>query len=106
MLCSELADRIQSLTTAPHDTAPPGGGGIPAPSLTECQVAALGKLVDIRLKVARAIERQVNDAGDELQPVARDLNAAAIAFGRVAGAVRQTIMLQFRLQDERNAAAA
>jgi hypothetical protein len=101
MLCSEMADGAPSLTTAPTDACPGDGGE--ARRLTERQIEALGELVEIGLKIARAIERQVD--GPEPLPAA-DLNAVAIAFARVARAVRQTVMLQSKLQDERNAATA
>jgi hypothetical protein len=98
-------------TALPPSTAPTGA---PTPGaaahtcarpLTERQVAALGELVDIGLKLARAIERQVDGAGEGPRPAA-ELNAAAIAFARVARAVRQTIMLQSKLLEAPSAAAA
>ena len=68
------------------------------------QIEALAELVEIGLKIARAIERQV-DAAAGPQAIA-DLNAAAIAYARVARAVRQTVMLQTKLRAERDAATA
>jgi hypothetical protein len=73
--------------------------------LAEGQIEALGELVGIGLKIARAIARQVDEAGAEPLSVA-DLNGAAMAYARVARAVRQTVMLQDRLQADRKAAAA
>lgn len=58
---------------------------------------ALGELVDVGLKIARAIERQVT-AIDAPPPLA-DLDAAALAYARVARAVRQTILLQSKLTE-------
>lgn len=79
------------------------------PPLAERLLEALGELVDIGLKIARAIGRQVDDAAPGSAPIA-DLDVAALAYSRVARAVRQTILLQSklteRLQIERKTAAA
>jgi hypothetical protein len=61
------------------------------------QVDALDELMEIGLKLAGAIERQMSEAAEPL-PVA-DLNAAALAYARVARAVRQTVMLRDRLNE-------
>ena len=97
-----MADETPSLTSAPDD-APAEGGEAPARPLAERQLEALNELVGIGLNIARAIERQVSGPGP--QSIA-DLDAAALAYARVARAVRQTVMLQSKLQAERNAAAA
>lgn len=98
-----MPDGMEPCAAARTDA--PAGAGAGACSLVERQVEALGELVGIGLKIARAIERQVDAAGAGPQAMA-DLNAAAIAFARVARAVRQSVMLQSRLQQERTAAAA
>ena len=91
--------------TALPQTPAPTGAAAPARPLVERQVEALGELVGIGLKIARAIERQVDAVGSGPEAIA-ELGAAAIAFARVARAVRQTVMLQSRLQEQRSAAAA
>jgi hypothetical protein len=91
-------------TPAPTDAAAAGDATRARP-LAEQHLEALGDLVGIGLKIARAIERQVDAVGSGPLAIA-ELNAAAIAFARVARAVRQTIMLQNRLLEGRGAAAA
>jgi hypothetical protein len=56
------------------------------------QFEILGRLAEVGLEVALAIERQVK-AADPAQPVA-DLSAAAEAYARVSRAVRLCILLQ------------
>jgi hypothetical protein len=82
-----------------------GAGDACARPLVEQQLEALGELVGIGLKIARGIERAVDGEGDQAPSLA-DFNAAAMAYARVARAVRQTVMLQLRLQEARSAAAA
>jgi hypothetical protein len=89
-----------AVTTASPDAAACGDGA--ARPLAERQIEALGELVDIGLKIARAIERQVDAAAAEPTSAA-DLNAAAIAYARAARAVRQAVMLQGRLRADRDA---
>jgi hypothetical protein len=93
-------------TTLPPTSGPTGDAcEARAPTLAEQQAEALGELTRIGLKIARAIERQVDAAGEGPEGLAQ-LNTAAIAFARVSRAVRQTVMLQTRLEDARTAAAA
>jgi hypothetical protein len=54
------------------------------------QLQVLGELAEIGLELARAVEAQAK------QPEA-DVEAAVLAYSRVARAVRQTVMLQSRL---------
>jgi hypothetical protein len=103
MICSDMADGTPSLTAAPTDAAAGGAGEACARPLVERQLEALGELADIGLKLARAVERQVSKAE---APSVADLNAAAMAYARVARAVRQSVMLQSRLQAEQHAATA
>jgi uncharacterized protein YpuA (DUF1002 family) len=56
------------------------------------QCALLGQLGDAGLRMAQAIERQVSEAGASTPPT-----EAAMAFARVARAVRLTALLQSRL---------
>ena len=100
-ICSVMPDGTQPLANA-QDAAV---GTASARPLAERQVEALGELVGIGLKIARAIERQVDAAGDGPQAIA-ELAAASVAFARVARAVRQTMMLQSKLQEGRSAAAS
>ena len=87
-----MPDGTPPPTTASND-ARMGGGARP---LVERQLEALGELVDIGLNIARAIDRQVGDESAGRRPLA-ELNAAAMAYARVARAVRQSILLQTRL---------
>jgi hypothetical protein len=98
-----MADGATTLASDRTD-APAGGDGEAAPvrALALRQLEQLGEMVDIGLKIMRAIERQVDAAGDAPQPLA-ELNAAAMAYARVARAVRQSVMLQDRLSEERRA---
>ena len=101
-----MPDGTQPLPADPLDApASREGGEARGRPLVEGQVEALDELVEVGLKIARAIARQVDDADGEPLSVA-DLNAAAMAYARVARAVRQTMMLQDRLQSDRKAAAA
>jgi len=97
-----MTDGTPSLT-APTDAAAGGAGEARDRPLAERQLEALGELVDIGLTLARAVERQVSEAQ---APCIADLEAAAMAYARVARAVRQTVMLQSRLQAEQRAATA
>jgi hypothetical protein len=93
-------------TPVPTDAARSGAAGDAcARPLVEQHLDALGELVGIGLKIARGIERAVDGEGEEA-PSLHDLNAAAMAYARVARAVRQTVMLQSRLQEARSAAAS
>ena len=102
MFCSEMADGTPSPNTA-SDSAATGEGEACARHIPE--IKALGELIGIGLKIARAIERRVEEPCGEPRSLA-ELNAAAIAYARVARAVRQTILLRDALQGEQNASAA
>lgn len=65
-----------------------------APRL-ERQLAILGEIAEIGLDMARALQAQVGEGS--VQPA-----SAAVAYGRVARAVRLTIALQTRLIAEAN----
>lgn len=58
----------------------------------QAQLALLGELAEIGLEVARAVERRAKEATPD-----EDLNGLAMAYARVARAVRLTIMLQSNL---------
>src|SRR4051794_23509970 len=86
-------------------SAPAGQGAAPAPTgtedsartLIERQLWMLGRLAEAGLNIALAVERQATAAEaapDAVQVVQGDL---ALAYGRVARAVRLTIGLQARL---------
>jgi hypothetical protein len=105
MFCSEMADGTAT-PTATHDDALCGDGqNACARPVAERQIEALGELVGIGLKIARAIERRVDEAAAG-PPSLADLNAAAIAYARVARAVRQSILLQTKLGEARQASVA
>lgn len=80
---STAATRPPDTATLPEDDTP----------RLERQLAILGQLAEIGLTLAQAIERQVGEAGQD----ARATASAAVAYGRVARAVRLTIALQSRL---------
>jgi hypothetical protein len=63
---------------------------VPEMPLIERQLQMLGELAELGLEIARAIEAKART------PEA-DLDAAAMAYARVARAVRQSILLQSRL---------
>src|ERR1700744_1631097 len=101
-----MADGTEPLTTARNDAAAFGDAGeARGGALVERQLEALGELVDIGVRIARAIDRQVDEAASQPRSVV-DLNAAAMSYGRVARAVRQTVLLQSRLEAEQKTAAA
>ena len=90
-----MADGTPSLTTAPDSASSVGEAGVrSAPP----EIEALGELIGIGLKIARAIERRVEEPCHEPRSLA-ELNAAAIAYARVARAVRQTILLRDKLAE-------
>lgn len=94
-----MPDGTQTPTADP-DGASAGAGEARAPVADD--IAALGELIGIGLKIARAIERRVDEAGDA-PPPRTDLNAAAIAYARVARAVRQSILLRDKLAEASHA---
>jgi hypothetical protein len=101
-----MPDGTEPFAPDPIDApASRAGGEAGARPLAERQIEALGELVGIGLKIARAIEAQVDEAGAGPQAMA-ELNAAAIAYARVARAVRQSIMLQSRLSEAQAARTA
>jgi hypothetical protein len=100
-----MANDCSSPTTgAQLDALLHGGAEASGQSPAGRQIEALGALIGIGLKIARAIERRVDEAGD--QASLADLNAAAIAYARVGRAVRQSILLQDKLAGEQRIAAA
>jgi len=72
-----------------------------ASPLLDRQLRMLGELAEIGLEMARALASQAKGAGPKVTE--GDL---ALAYGRVARAVRQAILLQSRLVDESKARAA
>ncbi|MGZ3314004.1 MAG: hypothetical protein ACXU8Q_07540 [Caulobacteraceae bacterium] len=101
-----MADGTTPLPSTPNDAPTPRAAaeGCAQP-LVERQVEALGELAEIGLRLARAIDRQVSDeaAGP---PSLADLNAAAMAYARVARAVRQTLLLQSKITEALRAGEA
>ncbi|MGZ3272685.1 MAG: hypothetical protein ACXU8Z_02890 [Caulobacteraceae bacterium] len=101
-----MADGTTPLPSTPNDAPTPRAAaeGCAQP-LVELQVEALGELAEIGLRLARAIDRQVSDeaAGP---PSLADLNAAAMAYARVARAVRQTLLLQSKITEALRAGEA
>jgi hypothetical protein len=61
----------------------------------ERQLELLGELAEIGLEVARAVERRAKDPAPD-----QDLNLTAMAYARVARAVRLTVMLQSGLMEQ------
>ncbi len=98
-----MTDEAPPLTTAESDAPARCDSETagPHPSI-EREVKALGELIDIGLKIARAIERQADAPGGEPPPLA-ELNTAAIAYARVARAVRQSILLRDKLAEASHA---
>src|SRR4051794_27850697 len=89
--------------------APAGAEGV-ARSLIERQLAVLGRLAEVGLNIALAVERQVmaleTGAAEEGSPRAGSPEAVqvvqglALAYGRVSRAVRLTLALQSRLMKD------
>ena len=79
----------------PTKTGTPANAGAPdlARTLLERQLWVLGQLAEGGLEIARAIEHRAtsDDSEDAV------LDAAPIAYARVARAVRMTLMLQYKL---------
>jgi hypothetical protein len=82
-ICSEMtaAAEVAEIEPAPADWARP---------LLDRQLRLLGDLAEIGLELARAVEAEAR--GPEA-----DVQAAVLAYSRIARAVRQTVMLQSRL---------
>lgn len=103
-LCSDMPDG----TIPPHPadqaaSAGVGAGRTAVRLLAERQLEALEELAEVGLKIARAIGRRVDEAACEPPPLA-ELDAAALAYSRVARAVRQTILLQSKVAESLEAA--
>ncbi|HEY4028948.1 MAG TPA: hypothetical protein VGM25_01275 [Caulobacteraceae bacterium] len=99
-----MADETTPLaTTTPTDACVDGEAC--ARTLVERQLEALEELVRIGLKIAQAIERQV-DAAEARPQAGGEAAAGGMAYARVARAVRQSILLQSRLTGQTQAEAA
>jgi hypothetical protein len=88
-ICSDMADG----TTFAAD--PPDGAADGA--RLERQIALLGELAEAGLQIALAVQRRAQAA----ESAGEDLNPVAMAYARIARAVRLTVMLQARLIAER-----
>ncbi|HEY4031011.1 MAG TPA: hypothetical protein VGM25_11750 [Caulobacteraceae bacterium] len=99
---------MSSRAAAPSKTdgrdAPAGDGAAERCPAPDRQLKMLERLAEAGLEIALVIERRVKAAEPD-QPLA-ELNAAAVAYARVAPAVRQTLMLKSRLEAEQAAASA
>jgi hypothetical protein len=99
MICSEMLDAPDILTQTLESDAPAAGGGVCVRDgwsrpLIERQLQVLGRLAEVGLEIALAVEREAKAA----EPGQRaDLQALAMTNARVGRAVRLTIMLQSRL---------
>ena len=93
MICSDMTDAVTLTHTAPSEgqAGAEGGGG-----WVERQLELLGRLAEAGLEVAQAVEQRARDAAPD-----DDLNGVAMAYARVARAVRLTVMLQTRLVNDR-----
>jgi hypothetical protein len=95
-----MLDAPDTLTHTPECDAPPGGVAGACASddwsrpLIERQLQVLGRLAEVGLEIALAVEREAK-AAEPGRGV--DLNALALTNARVGRAVRLTIMLQSRL---------
>jgi hypothetical protein len=79
MICSEMSDAaVPQIADRPADWARP---------LYERQIAMVGELAEMGLEIARDVKGQVKMAGADPQ-------ACAMAYARVARAVRISLMLQ------------
>ena len=87
---------------APHTPAPNDSPAIDADDWTRPfvmrELQLLGDLAEIGVKVARAIERRVDNAGPD-----EDLRPVAMAYNRTARAVRLTLMLHAKVIKDRKA---
>jgi hypothetical protein len=81
MICSEMFDDLAPEADHATDWARP---------LYQRQIAVVGELAEMGLELTRAVTDQVKRAGTDPQD-------AAMAYARVARAVRLTLMLQVRL---------
>jgi len=93
-----MSDAATALTNPPPSDGQAGAedGADHAPSLADRQLELLGRLAEAGLEVALAVERRAKAAGPD-----DDLNGVAMAYARVARAVRLTVMLQTRLVSDR-----
>jgi hypothetical protein len=82
------------------DSSSPGQDA--AAALLAARIARLEVLVDVGLGLTRRLAREA----DEIEPGRLDVGAVALAYSRLAKAVRQTIALQARLEAEAAAGQA
>jgi hypothetical protein len=87
-----------ALLPSPLQTAAQGGADDGVRARIERQLEMLGELAELGLEVARIVERRAKavDAGTS----DADLQGVAMAYARVARAVRMTLLLQSRLINE------
>jgi len=90
MICSEMQGAATLL-----DPAPVAALAARDEAMTERQLAVLGRLAEAGLEIAVALEAQAKGGQVVVQ------GDIAMAYNRVARAVRQTIMLQSRLIEAR-----
>jgi hypothetical protein len=97
MICSEMSSAIPAVSEADDSDAQAwdaAGDGCAAPS-AERRLRMLDRLAEAGLEIALAIERRVKEA-EPAAPLA-ELDAAAMAYGRVARGVRLAVLLQEQL---------
>ena len=90
MICSEMQDAV----LLPH-AAPATDRAAHDEAMTDRQLAILGRLAEAGLEIAVALEAQAKGGEVVVQ------GDVAMAYNRVARAVRQAIMLQSRLIEAR-----
>ena len=99
---ADLASPTASILTHPSQGRADGCACGAAEARTERHLRMLEDLAEIGMDLARTVQRQAHEQ------VAADLDAAALglAFSRIARAVRQTVALEARLGEDRQAKTA
>lgn len=92
-ICSEMTDAAAALMEASAD-----------PDATGRRQRMLDRLAEAGLEIAIALETRAKAAAEAPIDDPVDLDAVALAYSRVARAVRMTVLLQSKLIDERDAA--
>ena len=106
MICSSMNDRPSPSDFAP--TTPPADPAVWAQEVLRRQVVLLEQLAEEGLRLGQAIARQITEP-DSSSDAPVKAETIAMAFSRVARAVRMTALLQTRLlkdMDEARARAA
>ena len=106
MICSYMNDRPSP--SDPASTAPPADPAAWAQEVLRRQVVLLEQIAEEGLRLGQAIARQITDPDPSVETSVK-AETIAMAFSRVARAVRMTALLQTRLlkdMDEARARAA